>query len=61
MDNKHRKLIVIKQSKECKRMLKMHGPAGEFMRSPPNPLAAMEATSKGRRGMGGREEEGTYF
>jgi len=42
-------------------MLKMHGPAGEFMRSPPHPLAAMEATSKGRKGMGGREEEGTYF
>ena len=44
MDDKHKKLFVIKQSKGCNFMLKMHqntfggrappGPAGELMRSP---------------------------
>ena len=51
MDNKHRKLFVIKQSNGCKFMPKMHrntfgsrtppGPAGELMRSPPDSPAAI--------------------
>jgi len=52
MDNKHNKLFIIKQSKWCKFMLKIHQnifggralprPAGELIRSP-DTLAAMGA------------------
>jgi len=50
VDNKHRKLLAIKQSKGCKFMPEMHqnvwrpepGPLGELMRSP-GLLAAMGA------------------
>ena len=51
MDNKHRKLFVIKQSRGCKLMPKMHliafggwvppGPSGEAYASPMPPPAAM--------------------
>ena len=47
MDNKHRKLFVVKQSEGCKCMPKIHLnmfgaralPLGEHMRSPSDPLA----------------------
>jgi len=61
MDNRHRKLSVIKQSKGCKfipNCTKMRlaaglrpNPLGELMRCP-DPLAAMGGTSKGREGRG---------
>ena len=51
MDNEHRKLFVIKQSKGCKFMSKMHqntlgggalpGPGGGTYAFPYRPLAAM--------------------
>ena len=64
MDNKHGKLIVIKQSKWCRFMPKMHqnmfggrtlpGPAGELIRSsrPPSRNEEPRPTSKGREGKG---------
>jgi len=68
MDNKHRKLFVIKQSKGCKFMRKMHpkyvppGPAGGA-NALPRPLAAIVGSIlRGGKGVGGegRKREGTY-
>ena len=63
MDNKHRKLFIIKQSKGCKSMpkcTKMRVAAGlrsdlrgELMRSPRLPSRSGGPTSKGREGRGG--------
>jgi len=50
MDNRHRKLFVIKQSKGCKCMPKMHQntlDAAGCLRSPSDPIV----TSKGREGI----------
>ena len=47
MDNKHRKLFVIQQSKRCKFMPKMHQ---NMLCAPPDLLPAMEFTSMGREG-----------
>ena len=65
MDNKHRKLFAIKQSKGCKFMPKMHqntfggrappGPAGQSLCAPPilHHLAAIKGpTSNGRERRG---------
>ena len=68
MDNKHRKLFAIKQSKGCKFMPKMHqntfggrappGPAGQSLCAPPilHHLAAIKGpTSKADKRDGGEE------
>jgi len=68
MDNKHRKLFAIKQSKEYKFMPKMHqntfggwappGPAGQSLCAPPilHHLAAIKGpTSKADKRDGGEE------
>jgi len=63
-DNKHRKLLVIKQSKGANLYLKCttirlavglrHDPLGELMRAPPVLSAMGVPTSKGREGKGRR-------
>ena len=68
MDNRHRKLFIAKQPKECKFRPKMHpntsgscappGPAGEVMRSP-RPLAAMKDLLLRRGRAGGLLLRGT--